>query len=87
MFTADFYIDSFQTGKKQLIDAFVTHEGLKSVLKDFVDSQTEYTKAAVKSGTDIGTRFIEETVNGMFAVSRLDFTNFTSKPSRRKENV
>lgn len=43
-------VDSIQAGKKQLIDTFVQHDGIKKTLNEFVDSQTTYTKAAIDSG-------------------------------------
>ena len=43
-------VESVQSGKKQLIDTFIQHDGIKHALNEFVDSQTTYTKAAIDSG-------------------------------------
>lgn len=57
MFNAFAYsaVDSIQSGKKQVIDTFVTHDGIKKTLNDFVDAQTSYTKAAIDSGIQTAT--------------------------------
>lgn len=41
------FIDSFQNGKKQFVNTFVHNDKLKQIMLQFVDIQTEYTKAAV----------------------------------------
>lgn len=76
MFNVDFYIDSVQNTKKQMVDVFVKHDAVKSALKSFVDSQTAYTKAAVKSVSEINTRLAEETVKSIKEASQIDFTKF-----------
>lgn len=76
MFNANFYIDSFQNTKKQMVDIFVKHDAVKEALKSFVDSQTAYTKAAVQSASDIGTRLAEETVKSVKEASQIDFSKF-----------
>lgn len=56
MFTLDTTIDAIQTAKKQAIKTFVQHEAIAKELNSFVDAQTEYTKSAVKAGTDVATK-------------------------------
>lgn len=51
-------IDAVQNSKKTFVDTFVKNEAMADVLKNFVDAQTKYTKAAVDAGiktaTDMG---------------------------------
>lgn len=61
MFTPDFYIDAIQNSKKQFVNTFVKHDGIKDALNAFVDGQTEYTKAAAKVGVDVSTKLFKET--------------------------
>lgn len=60
MFSTEDIIDNIQTGKKQFVNTFVFHDGIKSALNEFVDSQTAYTKAAVKSATSVNAKLIAE---------------------------
>ena len=72
MFTADYLIDTVQNGKKQFVNTFVQHEGIKKALLDFVDGQTEYTKAAAKVTTDVTTRLAKEVMNSATELSKFD---------------
>ena len=69
MFTPENFIDSVQNGKKQFVNTFVQHEGIKKALNDFIDGQTAYTKAAVDTTTKVGTRLVSE-------LATTDFTKF-----------
>ena len=72
MFTPEYFIDSFQNGKKQFINTFVTHTGIKNALVEFVDKQTEYTKSAVKAGTDVANKLSQESTRAFFEISKID---------------
>lgn len=74
MFTTDFFIDSFQNGKKQFVNTFVTHAGVKQALIEFVDTQTAYTKSAVTATTDIATKLAAEGTKTLADLSKLDLT-------------
>lgn len=54
MFAIDTAIDAIQSTKKQAINTFVPHSGLKEILIDFVDAQSKYTKHAAQSMLDTG---------------------------------
>lgn len=69
MFTPDTFIDAVQNGKKQFVNTFVQHDGIKRALTDFIDGQTAYTKALVETNTKVGTRLASELVT-------TDFTKF-----------
>lgn len=71
MFTPEYFIDSFQNGKKQFVNAFVTHTGIKTALIEFVDTQTEYTKSAVKAATNVANKLTRESTQAVFDVSKL----------------
>ena len=76
MFTPESFIDSFQSGKKQFVNTFVQNEVVKSALNDFVDVQTEYTKAAVKASTEVNAKLISETTRLFGTYSKVDFNKF-----------
>ena len=48
-------IDAVQNSKKSFVDTFVKNEAMADVLKNFVDAQTKYTKAAVDAGIKTAT--------------------------------
>lgn len=76
MFTFDYVIDSVQNGKKQFVNTFVQHEGIKKALNDFVDGQTAYTKSAVKAGTEVSNRISEESVKAFTELTKFDVSKF-----------
>jgi hypothetical protein len=49
-------VDAIQTAKKQFVQTFVPHQELKTILCDFVDAQTAYTKEAIQAGTSAATK-------------------------------
>ena len=61
MFTLDPAIDLIQTGKKNFVNTvFAQNSTIADALNGFVDAQTEYTKKAVKAGTDSATKITAE---------------------------
>jgi hypothetical protein len=64
MFNTENIIDTIQLGKKQFVNTFVFHEGIKNSLHEFVDNQTAYTKAAVKSAEAFNAKLIAEMTKG-----------------------
>lgn len=47
------FIDSFQNGKKQIVNNFVLHKESAKLLNKFVDTQTQYTKSACNATGDL----------------------------------
>lgn len=45
-------VDTIQEGKKQFVSLFVLHPALADACNQFIDSQTEYTKAVIKTGNE-----------------------------------
>jgi len=76
MFTADATIDAVQTAKKTFVNTFVTNEAVKSALINFVDAQAEYTKKAVKAGSDTATTLVSESVKAYQDATKFDYTKF-----------
>ena len=76
MFTPDFLIDTVQNGKKTFVNAFVQHEATKEALVKFIDSQTAYTKAAVKTSTEVGTKLVSEGVKAVQDLAKVDLSKF-----------
>ena len=61
MFTLDPAIDLIQTGKKNFVNTVFAHNStIADALNGFVDAQTEYTKRAMKAGTDSATQVASE---------------------------
>lgn len=44
-------VDGIQSAKKQFVNTFIQHTEFQKVLNNFVDAQTEYTKAAIIAGS------------------------------------
>lgn len=59
MFTADTFIDSVQSAKKQFVNTFVTNESFKKELIKLVDAQTEFAKGQVKTSLAIAEAFVK----------------------------
>lgn len=76
MFTFDATIDAVQNGKKQFVNTFVSNENMKEALNSFVDAQTEYTKAAVKAGTNTATSVAKEITKSLGEAAKFDYTKF-----------
>ena len=73
MFTADAIIDTVQTGKKTIVNTFVTNETVKDSMIKFIDSQAEYTKRAAKVGMDTFTTLSSEVVKQAQAAAKFDY--------------
>ena len=76
MFTLDATIDAVQTGKKTFVNTFVQNEGVKEAMLKFIDAQGDYTKKAVKAGTDAVTTVASESVKAIQEVSKFDYNKF-----------
>jgi hypothetical protein len=76
MFTADAFIDTVQTGKKTFVNTFVTNETAKDAMIQFIDSQADYTKKAVKATTDAATTVVSETVKALQEATKFDYVKF-----------
>jgi hypothetical protein len=79
MFALDSTIDTIQTSKKAFVNTFVTNKTIASAMNDFVDAQTEYTKKAVKTGTETATTFMSEFTKMAQEAGKFDYTKAFSK--------
>ena len=46
---AEDFIDGVQKAKKDFVKVFITHDTVAKAMNEFIDTQTEYTKMAVKA--------------------------------------
>jgi len=76
MFTADAMIDTIQTGKKTMVNTFVTNSIVKDAMIKFIDAQADYTKNAIKVGTDTMTVLTSEAVKATQEAMKFDYTKF-----------
>jgi hypothetical protein len=53
MFTPDFYIDLFQSSKRQLTNQVYKDETLNKACNAFIDAQTAFAKMMVKNYIDL----------------------------------
>lgn len=54
MFTThEIVIDTIQTGKKQIVNTFITDPKFKGELNKLIDAQTEFVKGSIKSSMAI----------------------------------
>lgn len=60
MFTPEAMIDTIQNSKKQFVRATIKNEPIADAWVKFADTQAEYTKAAVRAFTDVGTSMYTE---------------------------
>ena len=79
MFALDSTIDTIQSGKKMWVNTCVTNKAIAAAMNDFVDAQTEYTKKAVKTGTETATTFAEEFTKVFQDMSKFDYTKAFAK--------
>ena len=73
MFTADAIIDTVQTGKKTMVNTFVTNEAVKESMIKFIDAQADYTKRASKVGLDTATTLTSEAMKQVQEVVKFDY--------------
>ena len=76
MFTADTMIDTIQNGKKQFVKTFVTNEHIAESMNQFIDTQSEYTKKALKATTDAANSIMTETVKVARDAAKFDYVKF-----------
>lgn len=76
MFTSEAVIDAVQNGKKQFVKTFVSNEHIAESMNQFIDTQAEYTKKAVKATTDAATEIMQETQKVMREAAKFDYTKF-----------
>lgn len=82
-------IDQVVIAKKAAVD-FVPSTEVKTILNDFVDAQAQYTKDAVKVGTDTATRLVEfatdrsHYVQASKAFSQFFPAAYCATPSKKK---
>jgi ATP phosphoribosyltransferase len=74
MFTADAIIDTVQTGKKTIVNTFVTNETVKESMIKFIDAQADYTKRAAKVGMDTAATLTSEAVKVVQEAAKFDYT-------------
>lgn len=67
MFTFDFFIDSVQNAKKQIVNTFVTDKKFQSELIKLVDAQTEFAKGQVKTTLSIAEAFVKNASDAVYA--------------------
>ena len=76
MFTSEAVIDAVQNGKKQFVKTFVSNEHIAESMNQFIDTQAEYTKKAVRATTDAATEIMQETQKVMREAAKFDYTKF-----------
>lgn len=76
MFTFEFFIDTVQNSKKQLVNTFINDDGLKEVFYGFIDGQTAYAKSALKVMTDINARVLAENSKWCAGISPAHINKF-----------
>ena len=70
----DTLIDAVQNGKKQFVNTvFANNQAVAKALNGFVDAQAEYTKKAVKAGTDTAAQLSSEAVKLAQEAAKFDF--------------
>jgi hypothetical protein len=59
MFTPEFYIDLFQSSKRQLANQIVKDETLNKACNSFIDAQTAFAKMITKNYVDVSTYSVD----------------------------
>ena len=76
MFTTDAIIDAVQTAKKTWVKTFVTNDHIAESMNEFVDTQAEYTKKAMKATYDAATQIAAETTKMIKEAGKFDYAKF-----------
>lgn len=84
VFTA---VDFVQTGKKQFVETTVQHEQLATILNQFIDTQTEYTKSTIKALTDVNTQALSLVYNKNFGKELIESYGFEIPTFGKKTKV
>ena len=86
MFTADTFIDSIQTAKKEAVKVFVKNEDIAKSLTAYVDAETALAKQTAKATTEAAATFASETTKAVEKLAKFDFTEFadTFKTASKK---
>jgi hypothetical protein len=74
MFTLDSTLDAVQTGQKTFVKTFVQNDRIAQAMNEYVDTQTEYTKKALKATSDMFSNITSESVKAMQEASKFDLT-------------
>jgi hypothetical protein len=76
MFALDSTIDAIQTSQKTMVTTFITNKAIADAMISFVDTQTEYTKKAVKAGTETATTLAAESTKMIQEAAKMDYSKF-----------
>ena len=66
-------IDTIQGAKSTFVKTFVTDKQIQESLQSFVDTQTTFTKQAVKSMFDVGQTMVNQAVDYDYAKKFFSF--------------
>ena len=66
MFTPDFYIDLFQSSKRQLTNQVYQDETLNKACNAFIDAQTAFAKMMVKNYIDLSAHSADTMTSVLF---------------------
>jgi|TARA_R110000822_G_scaffold232913_1_gene364546 hypothetical protein len=76
MFTTDTLVDTVHSAKKTWITTFVTNENIANSLNQFVDTQAEYTKKALKATSEVAQQIATETTKVLKESNKFDYVKF-----------
>ena len=65
MFTPEYFIDSVQNAKKQVVNTFVVDKTIKESLIEVIDAQTAFVKTATQNAITLTQLFVKN-----FAVAK-----------------
>lgn len=72
MFTLDSTIDTVAKTQKMAVKTFVRNEVIADAMTKFVDSQSEFTRQAMKAGTDMASVVSQEVIKSASEMSKFD---------------
>ena len=75
----DFFIDSFQAGKKILTNEVYKHEKINKICHNFIDAQTVFAKMLAKNTIDITAYNVDAITNFLYPKKE------TAKAKAKKE--
>jgi hypothetical protein len=82
MFTPNYFIEAFQTGKKLFVTSFVQDEKIKDALTNFIDQQTAYTKQAVTAGISLTSTLGDQVVDTLTNLPKFDLAKAFTTPAK-----
>lgn len=76
MFTLDATLDAVEKSQLMAVKTFVRNEVIADAMAKFVETQTEFTRQAMKAGTDMANAVSTEMIKSAGEMAKMDTARF-----------